>query len=130
MDERNIALELVRITETAALASAKFMGRGDKNGADGAAVEGMRKAFEYINIRGEVVIGEGELCDDVWVHHLPCLSGCQDAAALRHGPYEMRSCCRRSHGSTRRTTASTGYGRCGMRCCGRAGRPAGTRSPV
>lgn len=61
MDERNIALELVRITETAALASAKFMGRGDKNGADGAAVEGMRKAFENLNIRGEIVIGEGEL---------------------------------------------------------------------
>ena len=61
MEERNIALELVRITETAALAAAKFMGRGDKNGADGAAVEGMRKAFEKVNIRGEIVIGEGEL---------------------------------------------------------------------
>lgn len=61
MEDRNIALELVRITETAALASAKFMGRGDKNGADGAAVEGMRKAFEKVNIRGEIVIGEGEL---------------------------------------------------------------------
>lgn len=58
---RNIALELVRVTEAAALASAKFMGRGDKNGADGAAVEGMRKAFESIDIRGEIVIGEGEL---------------------------------------------------------------------
>ncbi|MDO5096439.1 MAG: class II fructose-bisphosphatase [Peptostreptococcaceae bacterium] len=61
MEDRNIALELVRITETAALAAAKFMGRGDKNGADGAAVEGMRKAFENVNIRGEIVIGEGEL---------------------------------------------------------------------
>ncbi|MDO4711934.1 MAG: class II fructose-bisphosphatase [Peptostreptococcaceae bacterium] len=61
MEDRNIALELVRITETAALASAKFMGRGDKNGADGAAVEGMRRAFENVNIRGEIVIGEGEL---------------------------------------------------------------------
>ncbi len=61
MEERNIALELVRSTETAALASGKFMGRGDKNGADGAAVEGMRRAFENINIRGEIVIGEGEL---------------------------------------------------------------------
>lgn len=59
--DRNIALELVRITETAALASAKFMGRGDKNGADGAAVEGMRLCFEDVNIRGEIVIGEGEL---------------------------------------------------------------------
>lgn len=61
MDDRNIALELVRVTETAALASAKFVGRGDKNGADGAAVEGMRKAFENVNIRGEIVIGEGDL---------------------------------------------------------------------
>ena len=61
MDDRNLALELVRVTETAALASAKFMGRGDKNGADGAAVEGMRMAFESVNIRGEIVIGEGEL---------------------------------------------------------------------
>lgn len=61
MDDRNLALELVRITETAALASAKFMGRGDKNGADGAAVEGMRMSFESVNIRGEIVIGEGEL---------------------------------------------------------------------
>lgn len=61
MDDRNLALELVRITETAALASATFMGRGDKNGADGAAVEGMRRSFESVNIRGEIVIGEGEL---------------------------------------------------------------------
>ena len=61
MDDRNLALELVRVTETAALASAKFMSRGDKNGADGAAVEGMRMAFESVNIRGEIVIGEGEL---------------------------------------------------------------------
>ncbi|MCT4585591.1 MAG: class II fructose-bisphosphatase [Peptostreptococcaceae bacterium] len=59
--DRNLALELVRVTETAALASAAFMGRGDKNGADGAAVEGMRKAFESVNVKGEVVIGEGEL---------------------------------------------------------------------
>lgn len=58
---RNLALELVRVTETAALASARYMGRGDKNGADGAAVEGMRLAFESIDIDGEVVIGEGEL---------------------------------------------------------------------
>lgn len=59
--DRNIALELVRITETAALTSANFMGRGDKNGADGAAVEGMRVSFEQVDVRGEIVIGEGEL---------------------------------------------------------------------
>ncbi|SCI37601.1 MULTISPECIES: class II fructose-bisphosphatase [unclassified Romboutsia] len=59
--DRNLALELVRVTEAAALVSSKFMGRGDKNGADGAAVEAMRRAFESIKISGEVVIGEGEL---------------------------------------------------------------------
>lgn len=59
--DRNLALELVRVTETAALVSSQFMGRGDKNGADGAAVEAMRRAFETVKIDGEVVIGEGEL---------------------------------------------------------------------
>ncbi len=59
--DRNLALELVRVTEAAALVSSKFMGRGDKNGADGAAVEAMRKAFESVKVNGEVVIGEGEL---------------------------------------------------------------------
>ena len=59
--DRNLVLELVRVTEAAALVSSKFMGRGDKNGADGAAVEAMRRAFESIKINGEVVIGEGEL---------------------------------------------------------------------
>lgn len=59
--DRNLALELVRVTEAAALASSNFMGKGDKNGADGAAVEAMRNAFESVKITGEVVIGEGEL---------------------------------------------------------------------
>ena len=59
--DRNLALELVRVTETAALVSSQFMGRGDKNGADGAAVEAMRRTFESIKIKGEVVIGEGEI---------------------------------------------------------------------
>lgn len=59
--DRNLALELVRVTETAAIVSSQFMGRGDKNGADGAAVEAMRRAFESVDINGEVVIGEGEL---------------------------------------------------------------------
>ncbi|ACL65646.1 fructose-1,6-bisphosphatase, class II [Anaeromyxobacter dehalogenans 2CP-1] len=58
--DRNLALEVVRVTEAAALASARLMGRGDRNGADQAAVEAMRKAFNDIAIRGEVVIGEGE----------------------------------------------------------------------
>ncbi|HET7823758.1 MAG TPA: class II fructose-bisphosphatase [Anaeromyxobacter sp.] len=58
--DRNLALEVVRVTEAAALASARLMGRGDEEGADRAAVEAMRKAFEDLAVRGEVVIGEGE----------------------------------------------------------------------
>lgn len=58
--DRNLALEFVRITEAAALSSARFMGRGDEKSADQAAVDAMRKAFDSVNIDGMVVIGEGE----------------------------------------------------------------------
>lgn len=58
--DRNLALEFVRITEAAALASAKFMGRGDEKAADQAAVDAMRRAFDSVRIDGTVVIGEGE----------------------------------------------------------------------
>ncbi len=57
---RNLALELVRVTEAGALASARWMGRGDKNPADGAAVDAMRRALGRIPMDGVVVIGEGE----------------------------------------------------------------------
>lgn len=59
--DRNLALELVRVTEAAGLAASKWMGRGRKNEADGAAVEAMRKAFDTVAISGTVVIGEGEM---------------------------------------------------------------------
>src|SRR6185436_19400231 len=58
--DRNLALEVVRVTEAAAPAAARLMGRGDRNGADQAATEAMRRAFESIAISGTVVIGEGE----------------------------------------------------------------------
>lgn len=58
--DRNLALELVRVTEAAALASARWMGKGDKNAADQAAVDAMRRAFNSVPIDGTVVIGEGE----------------------------------------------------------------------
>lgn len=58
--DRDLGLELARVTETAAIGSAKWMGRGDKNSADQAAVTGMRNMFETVNIDGIVVIGEGE----------------------------------------------------------------------
>lgn len=58
--DRNLALEFVRITEAAALACARWMGRGDEKAADQAAVDAMRKAFDTVRIDGTVVIGEGE----------------------------------------------------------------------
>ncbi|MBV7276268.1 class II fructose-bisphosphatase [Clostridium sp. PL3] len=57
----DIAMGLARVTEAAALCSAKFMGRGDKIAADQAAVDGMEKAFAMMPVRGTVVIGEGEM---------------------------------------------------------------------
>lgn len=58
--DRNLALEFVRVTEAAALASARWVGRGDEKAADAAAVDAMRKAFDGITMDGTVVIGEGE----------------------------------------------------------------------
>jgi fructose-1,6-bisphosphatase II len=57
---RNLALELARVTEAAAMAAARWVGRGDKNGADGAAVNAMRTLINSVSMRGVVVIGEGE----------------------------------------------------------------------
>ena len=61
ISDRNLALELVRVTEAAAIAASRWIGRGKKNEADGAAVEAMRKAFDQVAIAGTVVIGEGEM---------------------------------------------------------------------
>jgi fructose-1,6-bisphosphatase II len=61
--DRNLALELVRVTESAALAASRWMGRGDKNGADAAAVEAMRTVLAGVPMDGVVVIGEGEKDD-------------------------------------------------------------------
>ncbi len=58
--DRNLALELVRVTEAAALAASRWMGRGDKNGADGAAVDAMRVMLGSVGMTGVIVIGEGE----------------------------------------------------------------------
>jgi fructose-1,6-bisphosphatase II len=58
--DRNLALELVRVTEAAAMAAGRFVGRGDKNGGDGAAVDAMRRLIGSVSMQGVVVIGEGE----------------------------------------------------------------------
>jgi fructose-1,6-bisphosphatase II len=58
--DRNLALELVRVTEAAAMAAGRWVGRGDKMGGDGAAVDAMRALIGTVSMRGVVVIGEGE----------------------------------------------------------------------
>lgn len=58
--ERNLALELARVTETAAMAAARWQGRGDKDAADQAAVDGMRLILSSLDIDGTIIIGEGE----------------------------------------------------------------------
>ncbi|MDP9466466.1 MAG: fructose-bisphosphatase class II, partial [Actinomycetota bacterium] len=58
--DRNLALELVRVTEAAAMAAGRWVGRGDKNGGDGAAVDAMRQLIGTVSMQGVVVIGEGE----------------------------------------------------------------------
>jgi fructose-1,6-bisphosphatase II / sedoheptulose-1,7-bisphosphatase len=88
--DRNLALELVRVTEAAALAAAHWIGRGEKNAADGAAVEAMRKAFDSVAIDGSVVIGEGEMDEaqpesgiDLYLGSGGAPEGVLAAAALR-----------------------------------------------
>ncbi len=61
--DRNLALELVRVTEAGAMAAARWVGRGDKNGADAAAVNAMRRFIGSVSMNGVVVIGEGEKDD-------------------------------------------------------------------
>ena len=58
--DRNLAMELVRVTDAAALASGRWVGRGMKNEGDGAAVDAMRKLINSVDMNGVVVIGEGE----------------------------------------------------------------------
>lgn len=59
--DRNFSMELVRVTEAAALAAGRWMGRGKKDEADEAATQAMRDMFNSIHMRGTVVIGEGEM---------------------------------------------------------------------
>jgi len=66
--DRKLALEIVRVTEAAALASARLMGRGDGEAADHAAVEAMRRVFDTVDVCGEIVIGEGELDQAPMLH--------------------------------------------------------------
>ncbi|WP_235022566.1 class II fructose-bisphosphatase [Amycolatopsis alkalitolerans] len=67
--DRNLALDLVRVTEAAAMSAGRWVGRGDKNGADRAAVDAMRAMTDTLPIRGVVVIGEGEKDEAPMLHN-------------------------------------------------------------
>ncbi|MBK0417856.1 class II fructose-bisphosphatase [Leucobacter sp. CSA1] len=67
--DRNLAMELVRATEAAAIRATPFIGRGDKNAADGAAVDAMRRFLSTVSMSGTVVIGEGEKDDAPWLYN-------------------------------------------------------------
>lgn len=67
--DRNLALELVRVTEAAAMAAARWMGRGDKEGADQAAVDAMRFLLSSVDVDGTVIIGEGEKDEAPWLYN-------------------------------------------------------------
>jgi fructose-1,6-bisphosphatase II len=66
---RNLALELVRVTETAAVAASAWVGRGDKDAADGAAVAAMRNMINTVDMSGEIVISEGEKDNAPMLHN-------------------------------------------------------------
>lgn len=78
---KDLALGLIRVTEAAALGGAKLMGRGDKNAADQEAVDGMRRMFDILDIRGTVVIGEGEM-DEAPMLYIGEAVGCGDDNSL------------------------------------------------
>ncbi len=67
--DRNLAMELVRATEAAAMRATPWIGRGDKNAADGAAVDAMRRFLSTVNMNGTVVIGEGEKDEAPWLYN-------------------------------------------------------------
>ena len=67
--DRNLAMELVRATEAAAVQATPWVGRGDKNAADGAAVDAMRRFLSTVSMDGTVVIGEGEKDDAPWLYN-------------------------------------------------------------
>lgn len=96
--DRNLALEMVRVTEAAALASSRLMGRGDEKAADQAAVDAMRKALNSISIKGRVVIGEGER-DEAPMLYIGELVGSGDGpdVDIALDPLEGTTICAKGH---------------------------------
>ena len=92
--DRNLALELVRVTEAAALAAAQFLGLGDKEAADQAAVDGMHAVLPTVHMDGIVVIGEGEKDEAPMLHNGERVGdGSQPAVDIAVDPLEGTRLC-------------------------------------
>ena len=101
--DRNLALEVVRVTEAAALSSARLMGRGDEKACDQAAVDAMRKAFDSVRIRGTVVIGEGERDEAPMLYigeEVGCGDGDSPACDIALDPLEGTTICATGRGNS------------------------------
>src|SRR5581483_8949329 len=88
--DRNLALELVRVTEAAAMGAGRWIGRGDKNAADQAAVDAMRAMLDTVSMRGVVVIGEGEKDEAPMLYNGEEV-GDGSGPARRHAPLRARA---------------------------------------
>src|ERR671910_701534 len=86
--DRNLALELVRVTEAAALAASGWVGRGEKEKADGAAVDAMRLVLDTVRMNGTVVIGEGEKDEAPMLYNGEGVGDGSGPAGGRAGPAE------------------------------------------
>ena len=98
---RELSMEFVRVTEAAAIACGRSVGRGDKNGADQLAVDAMRKAFDTVNISGTVVIGEGEMDEAPMLYIGEKVGGGGQGNACRGSGAAIRCACGRTKGSER-----------------------------
>ena len=138
----DLPLEFVRVVESAAIAAARTMGRGDRQGADGVAVESMRREMETLDIEGTIVIGEGERDDapmlyigekvgtgtgpavDIAVDPLEgtnlCATGAPGAIAVLAAAEQRRAPPRRRHLHGQARRAGAGPGQPGHRGAGRA----------
>ena len=89
--DRNLAMELVRVTESAALAAARWVGRGHKEGADAAAVDAMRLSLSTVQMTGTVIIGEGEKDDAPMLYNGERIGDGTDAKTdIAVDPIEMK----------------------------------------
>lgn len=89
--DKNLAMDLVRVTEVATIRAAELLGKGDKNAADQAAVEGMRTMFNHIDVDGIVVIGEGEMDEAPMLYigeQVGCVTGSNECIDIAVDPLD------------------------------------------